>query len=160
MLHGIGYSINKMSYTISCQANRKYISASYHDRILHTYDIAYDIPCIQNCRCCLQHSMPFPVRSRACQGLFKCGPATALKQPRSDSDASQFESNAVAARPLRLSVFFGLENELRIHTMIQGVGATGSAPPLLPLPGASSSVSEQHDCRSSALLHTTPQAYA
>ena len=53
--------------------------------------------------------MRFPMLSRACPGRFKCGPATAQKRPRSGSDAPRFESNAVVAHPVRLSVFFGLE---------------------------------------------------
>ena len=67
---------------------------------------------------------------RACQGLFECGPATAQKQPRSASDAPQFESNAAAARLVRLSVFFGLGIGLLIHTGPRG--RRSRTPPGLP----------------------------
>ena len=54
--------------------------------------------------------------SRACSGRFKCGPATAQKLLRSGSDAPRFESNAAVARPVRLSVCFGLEIGLQWFT--------------------------------------------
>ena len=70
-----------------------------------------------------RHPMLFPMLSCACPGRFKCGPATAQKLPRSDSDAPQFESNAAVSHPVRLSVFFGLElgcSGLLIHTRRRG----------------------------------------
>ena len=44
------------------------------------------------------------------------GPAMAQKRPRSGWDAPLFESNAAVARPLLLSVFFGLEMRLEWFT--------------------------------------------
>ena len=54
-------------------------------------------------------SMRFPMLSRACPGRVKCGPAMAQKRLRSCSDAPLFKSIAATARPVRPSVFFGLE---------------------------------------------------
>ena len=65
--------------------------------------------------------MLFPMLSRACPGRFKCGSATA--QPRSGSDAAEMRPNSNPmllllrlARPVRLSVFFGLEIGLQWFT--------------------------------------------
>ena len=96
--------------------------------------------------------MRFPILSRACPGLFKCGPATAQKRPRSCSDAPLFESNAVVAHPVRLSVFFGLEIGLRWFTnpykaSRQPVPSPPSPPPLGPQESVAPPSKEPSCCR-------------
>ena len=73
--------------------------------------------------------------SRACPGWFKRGPATAQKRPQSGSDAPLFESNAAAARPVRLSVFSGLEIGLHWFTNPFKASRPPVPPPPPPLPG-------------------------
>ena len=102
----ISYVLNMISYVmlhydIICTFRMKNINKSY--MISYVFDFSYDVRCIYN----LTSYVISPVSS--CRRL--AGPVQ--KRPLSCSNAPLFESNAAAARPLRLSLLFG--SEITLH---------------------------------------------
>ena len=146
--YGISYACYIPYEIVLRYISRNRIGYSSHT-ISHVYDIVdpvYDVLFVFVC---------FLVHARA-------GSNAALRQPRSGSVAPLFESNATAARLIRLSVFFGLGIGLQWFTntyRASRVFAGPAPPPPPPLPRRPR-LWEENDGRSSARRHTTPQAYA
>ena len=100
--------------------------------------------------------------------VIKCGPGPAQKQLRPGSNAPLFETNAAAARLLRLSVLFGFE--IRLQCFINPLKASQTLgkhplhpPHQAPFPSSPAletspsydSLAQEHDGQTSALWHTT-----